>query len=118
MHDPPVRPVLVGLAVIELALILTVAAPANPDKPGIAGGIRTAAAQLRGEGPPIDLVQDYVGAKALSDIEASRGRLVGRGTAWVGIVLGIIGTLASLGLTWHEAESCNVGVASHSVRYC
>jgi hypothetical protein len=61
-----VRPVLVGLAVIELAVILTVAAPANPDKPGIAGGIRTAAAQLRGEGPPIDLVQDYVGAKALT----------------------------------------------------
>jgi Domain of unknown function (DUF4190) len=62
----------------------------------------------------------YVGAQALSDIEASRGRLVGRGTAWVGIVLGIIGTLGSLGLTWHQAEShdCNVGVASHSVRYC
>jgi Domain of unknown function (DUF4190) len=62
----------------------------------------------------------YVGVKALSDIEASRGRLIGRGTAWVGIVLGIIGTLGSLGFTWHQAQSqdCNVGVASHVVRYC
>jgi hypothetical protein len=41
-------------------------APANPDKPGILGGIRTAAAQLRGKGPPVDLVQDYVAARALS----------------------------------------------------
>jgi hypothetical protein len=64
----------------------------------------------------------FVGARALSDIEASRGRLVGRGTAWVGIVLGIIGTLASLGVVWHETQSrsdCNrFGVPSQVVRHC
>jgi hypothetical protein len=57
--------VLALVAVAELAALLTLSAPANPDKPGVAGGIRTAAAQLRGEGPPIDLVQDYVGARKL-----------------------------------------------------
>jgi Glycosyltransferase family 87 len=65
VHDPGVRGVLIGVAVLELALVLTLSAPANPDKPGITGGIRTAAAQLRGEGPPVDLVQDYYGARAL-----------------------------------------------------
>jgi Glycosyltransferase family 87 len=44
-------------------------APANPDKPGRAGGLRTAAAQLRGSGPPVDLVQDYIGAR-----DVARGR--------------------------------------------
>ena len=57
------RGVLVGVAALELGLLLALPAPANPDKPGILGGIRTAAAQLRGEGPPVDLVQDYVGAR-------------------------------------------------------
>jgi hypothetical protein len=62
----------------------------------------------------------FVGAKALSDIEASRGRLIGRGTAWVGIVLGIVGTVGSVGLTWHQVQSngCEVRVASHSASYC
>jgi Glycosyltransferase family 87 len=58
-----VRPVWVVLAVVELGILLAIAAPKNPDKPGRAGGIRTAAAQLRGSGPPVDLVQDYVGAR-------------------------------------------------------
>jgi hypothetical protein len=53
------------IAALELGLVLALPAPANPDKPGILGGIRTAAAQLRGEGPPVDLVQDYVGARRL-----------------------------------------------------
>jgi hypothetical protein len=56
---------LLVLAAGELAVLLLLPAPANPDKPGVSGGIRTAAAQLRGTGPPIDLVQDYVGARAL-----------------------------------------------------
>lgn len=63
----------------------------------------------------------YVGAKALSDIEASRGRLIGRGTAWVGIVLGIIGTLTSVGATWHETtgHDCHrIGLASHVIHHC
>lgn len=47
----------------------------------------------------------YVGARALSDIEASRGRLVGRGLAWVGIVLGILGTIGSVGLTWYQVQT-------------
>src|SRR5438067_3229631 len=73
VHDPSVRVslliaghargVLAGVAALELGLLLALPAPANPDKPGILGGIRTAAAQLRGEGPPVDLVQDYVGAR-------------------------------------------------------
>jgi hypothetical protein len=63
----------------------------------------------------------YVGARALSDIEASRGRLIGRGTAWVGIVLGIIGTLVSLGVAYHQTQShsdCNTWFAAHVVHYC
>jgi hypothetical protein len=47
----------------------------------------------------------YVGARALSDIEASRGRLVGRGLAWVGIILGILGTIGSVGLTWYQVQT-------------
>ena len=46
----------------------------------------------------------YVGARALNDIEASRGRLVGRGLSWVGIILGILGTIASTGLVWHRVQ--------------
>src|SRR5919202_5036137 len=65
------RPVAVWLVVaaVELGVLLTIPAPANPDKPGRAGGLRTAAAQLRGDGPPVDLVQDYVGAR-----DIARGR--------------------------------------------
>jgi hypothetical protein len=39
----------------------------------------------------------FVGAQALSEITASQGRLTGRGTAWVGVVLGSLGTVASTG---------------------
>ena len=61
------RKSLLVIAAAELALLLlTVSAPGNPDKPGFDGGIRTAAALLRGEGPPVDLVQDYVGARSLA----------------------------------------------------
>lgn len=65
VHHPPVRIALLLLAILELAMIAALPAPANPDKPGVDGGIRTAAAQLRGSGPPVDLVQDYVGARSL-----------------------------------------------------
>lgn len=37
----------------------------------------------------------FFGAQALSEIEASHGRLVGRGMAWAGIILGIVGTIAA-----------------------
>jgi hypothetical protein len=60
-----VRIALLLLAILEVAVVAALPAPANPDKPGVDGGIRTAAAQLRGGGPPVDLVQDYVGARAL-----------------------------------------------------
>jgi Domain of unknown function (DUF4190) len=43
-----------------------------------------------------------VGAMALRDIEASRGRLVGKGMAWAGIILGIIGTLGTSGVAWYQ----------------
>ena len=56
---------LLVIAAVELALLLTVSAPTNPDKPGVDGGFRTAAALLRGDGPPVDLVQDYEGARSL-----------------------------------------------------
>ena len=39
----------------------------------------------------------FVGAQALSEIAASGGRLKGSGTAWVGVILGAIGTVASTG---------------------
>jgi hypothetical protein len=61
-----VRPIWLVVAALELGILLTIAAPANPDKPGRTGGIRTAAAQLRSSGPPIDLVQDYVGAREMA----------------------------------------------------
>jgi hypothetical protein len=47
----------------------------------------------------------YVGARALADIAASGGRLRGRGLAWVGIVLGVIGTVATTGLAWQRLHS-------------
>ena len=78
--------VLVALAAIEVAALLLVPAPANPDKPGVSGGIRTAAAQLRGEGPPVDLVQDYVGAR----------RLVGGGDSYPVLTR----AFASVGIDW------------------
>jgi hypothetical protein len=65
---------------------LLLPAPANPDKPGVLGGIRTAAAQLRGEGPPVDLVQDYVGAR----------RFVGGGDAYPSLTE----AFASVGIQW------------------
>jgi glycosyl transferase family 87 len=65
-HDPHVRAVWLVVAAVELGILLTIAAPNNPDKPGYGGGIRTAAAQLRATGPPLDLVQDYVGARDLA----------------------------------------------------
>ena len=38
----------------------------------------------------------FVGVHALNEIEVERGRLVGKGMAWAGIILGIVGTLGSL----------------------
>jgi alpha-1,2-mannosyltransferase len=63
------RRVWLVVAILELGILLAIPAPSNPDKPGKGGGIRTAATQLRGSGPPIDLVQDYVGAR-----DVARGR--------------------------------------------
>ena len=40
----------------------------------------------------------FVGAQALSEIDASDGRLLGKGTAWLGVVLGSVGTLLNAGL--------------------
>src|ERR687887_503126 len=82
------RPVAIWLivAIVELGILLTIAGPANPDKPGRAGGLRTAAAQLRGSGPPVDLVQDYVGAR-----DVVRGR-----EAYPVLTR----AYASVGLTW------------------
>ena len=78
--------VLFAVAVVEVALLLLVPSPRNPGKPGITGGIRTAAAQLRGEGPPVDLVQDYVGARRLVGGEDAYPRLTE--------------AFASVGLNW------------------
>lgn len=80
------RPVWLVVAALELGILVTIAAPANPDKPGLTGGVRTAAAQLRSGGPPIDLVQDYVGAR-----EMVRGR-----NAYPVLTR----AYASVGLTW------------------
>ena len=46
----------------------------------------------------------FVGAQALSEIKASDGRLTGRGTAWLGVVLGAIGTLASAGILGYRSR--------------
>ena len=46
-----------------------------------------------------------VGAQALSDITSSDGRLIGRGTAWLGVVLGAdLGTLASAGILGYRSQ--------------
>ena len=37
----------------------------------------------------------FVGVHALNEIEVERGRLVGKGMAWAGIILGIVGTWAA-----------------------
>jgi hypothetical protein len=39
----------------------------------------------------------FVGAQALSEIQASGGRLKGRGMAWIGVILGVVGTVGSTG---------------------
>jgi hypothetical protein len=39
----------------------------------------------------------FVGAQALTEIAASRGRLRGSGTAWFGVIFGAVGTVASTG---------------------
>jgi hypothetical protein len=52
-------------------------------------------------GPFTGIPAVFVGAQALSDINASRGRLVGRRSAWEGVVLGSIGSLAGAGIYWH-----------------
>jgi Glycosyltransferase family 87 len=81
-----VRPVWLVIAAVELGILLAIPAPGNPDKPGRVGGIRTAAAQLRASGPPIDLVQDYVGAR-----DVARGR---------DVYPVLTRAYASVGLTW------------------
>ena len=80
------RRVWIVLTIVELGILLAIPAPGNPDKPGRTGGIRMAAAQLRGSGPPIDLVQDYVGAR-----DVARGR-----DAYPVLTR----AYASVGLTW------------------
>jgi hypothetical protein len=52
-------------------------------------------------GPFTGIPAVFVGAQALSDIRASRGRLVGRSTAWEGVVLGTIGSLIGIGIYWN-----------------
>jgi hypothetical protein len=52
-------------------------------------------------GPFTGLPAVYVGARALSDIEASRGRLRGRPTAWQGIVLGAVGSVGGVCVYLH-----------------
>jgi Domain of unknown function (DUF4190) len=44
----------------------------------------------------------WEGIHALRDIDASHGRLLGRGSAIVGIVLGVIGILLSIGAVTYE----------------
>jgi hypothetical protein len=48
-------------------------------------------------GPLAGIPAVFVGAQALSDITASGGRLKGRGMAWIGVILGALGTVASTG---------------------
>jgi hypothetical protein len=47
----------------------------------------------------------WVGFRALRDIDASDGRLRGRGSAIAGIVLGVIGTLVLTGAASYEAAN-------------
>jgi Glycosyltransferase family 87 len=82
----PLSRILPAVAAAEVAVLLLVPAPVNPDKPGVSGGLRTAAAQLRGDGPPVDLVQDYVGAR----------RLVGDGDSYPLLTQ----AFASVGIAW------------------
>ena len=51
-------------------------------------------------GPFTGIPAIFIGAQALSDIAASRHRLVGRRAAWEGIVLGAIGSIAGTGVYW------------------
>ncbi len=75
-------------------------------------------------GPLTGIPAVFVGAQALSDIRASRGRLRGRGTAWLGIALGVIGTIVSAGVVWnalHSGSGCRiVGHPAHvpGSRHC
>jgi hypothetical protein len=54
----------------------------------------------------------WVGNRALGDISRSGGRLKGRGTAWVGIILGLLGTLSSLSAGAYEGPTmmCHAGL--------
>jgi Domain of unknown function (DUF4190) len=52
-------------------------------------------------GPLTGIPAVYVGARALSDIDASGGRLTGRSWAWQGIVLGAIGSVFATGFYWY-----------------
>ena len=45
----------------------------------------------------------WIGLRALRDIDASNGRLRGRGTAIAGIVLGVIGSLAFAGAAGYQS---------------
>jgi hypothetical protein len=45
----------------------------------------------------------FIGVRALNEIEIERGRLTGKGLAWTGIVLGIVGTLGSLAVGGYRA---------------
>jgi hypothetical protein len=46
----------------------------------------------------------WVGIHALRDIDASQGRLIGRGSAILGIVLGVLGILLSIGAVTSETN--------------
>jgi hypothetical protein len=62
----------------------------------------------------------FVGVRALSEIEIARGGLTGKGLAWAGIVLGILGTLRQphrrrlLRLPLTQAESSRIDQFSRS----
>lgn len=62
------RPWLLVLAAAEVAaLVAFVPTPPRPDYPGVFGGLRETAAELRVEGFRADVAADYVGARALLD---------------------------------------------------
>ncbi|MGC4111605.1 MAG: DUF4190 domain-containing protein [Nocardioides sp.] len=52
-------------------------------------------------GPFTGIPAVFVGGRALSDIEASGGRLKGRRAAWEGVILGTVGTILGIGLYSH-----------------
>jgi hypothetical protein len=56
----------------------------------------------------------FVGAQALTEIEASEGRLFGRGTAWLGIILGALGTVASVGVVGYRRHHGDNGLLQWS----